>query len=157
MFNNKRFINVCSMLTVSGFLLSGCTTNAPGETMGVLGGAAIGGLTGSMFGKGGGKALAVVAGAAIGGLVGGHLGAQLDANSRRNALIAQNQALSTGRPTQWYGTQRTTYGSFDPGPVYTTTQGYCREYNTTIAIGGKLEKGYGQACRQPDGSWQIVS
>jgi surface antigen len=110
-----------------------------------------------MFGQGGGKALAIVGGAVLGGIIGGHLGAQLDENSRRNALIAQNQALSSGRPSQWHGTQRDTYGSFDPGPVYSTNQGYCREYNTTITVGSKREKGYGQACRQPDGSWKIVS
>lgn len=33
----------------------------------------------------------------------------------------------------------------------------CREFITTIIIGGREEQGYGTACRQPDGSWQIVS
>jgi surface antigen len=109
-----------------------------------------------MFGKGEGKALAIVGGAALGGILGNHLGSQLDENSRRNALAAQYQAFSSGRPTNWTGTQGS-YGSIAPGPVYATAQGYCREYNTTITVGGKKERGYGQACRQPDGSWQIVS
>jgi hypothetical protein len=30
----------------------------------------------------------------------------------------------------------------------------CREYQTTIMIGGKPEKAYGKACRQPDGTWK---
>jgi hypothetical protein len=30
----------------------------------------------------------------------------------------------------------------------------CREYQTTITIGGKDEKAYGRACRQPDGTWK---
>jgi len=30
----------------------------------------------------------------------------------------------------------------------------CREYQTTIMIGGKREKAYGKACRQPDGTWK---
>jgi hypothetical protein len=30
----------------------------------------------------------------------------------------------------------------------------CREYQTTIMIGGKPEKAYGRACRQPDGTWK---
>ncbi len=34
---------------------------------------------------------------------------------------------------------------------------YCREYTKSIRVGGRLESGYGQACRQPDGSWLIVS
>ena len=31
----------------------------------------------------------------------------------------------------------------------------CREYQTTITIGGKPQKAYGRACRQPDGTWKI--
>lgn len=30
----------------------------------------------------------------------------------------------------------------------------CREYQTTITIGGKPQKAYGRACRQPDGTWK---
>ena len=33
---------------------------------------------------------------------------------------------------------------------------YCREYQTTVQVGGKSESAYGTSCRQPDGSWQIV-
>lgn len=35
--------------------------------------------------------------------------------------------------------------------------GPCREFVTTITIGGRQEQGYGTACRQPDGSWEIVA
>jgi surface antigen len=34
---------------------------------------------------------------------------------------------------------------------------YCREYVTKATIAGKEEQAYGKACRQPDGSWKIVS
>lgn len=34
---------------------------------------------------------------------------------------------------------------------------YCREYTKTIRVNGRKESGYGTACRQPDGSWMIVS
>ncbi len=34
---------------------------------------------------------------------------------------------------------------------------YCREYTGTIYVGGRPEQGYGTACLQPDGSWQVVS
>jgi hypothetical protein len=40
------------------------------------------------------------------------------------------------------------------GPAATTPE--CREYQTTITIGGKPEKAYGRACRQPDGTWKQV-
>ncbi|MCB1530608.1 MAG: hypothetical protein H6853_05580 [Rhodospirillales bacterium] len=32
---------------------------------------------------------------------------------------------------------------------------YCREYVRTITIGNRTEEGYGTACLQPDGSWEI--
>ena len=34
--------------------------------------------------------------------------------------------------------------------------GYCREFTRTIYIDGVPQKGYGNACLQPDGSWQLV-
>lgn len=53
----------------------------------------------------------------------------------------------------------------DPAPVqaipmsppYTDNQGrYCREYQSTLIVGGMSQPGYGTACLQPDGSWRIV-
>jgi len=32
---------------------------------------------------------------------------------------------------------------------------YCREFQKEIRIGGRLERGYGIACREEDGSWRI--
>jgi hypothetical protein len=34
---------------------------------------------------------------------------------------------------------------------------YCREFQHQITVGGRLQSGYGVACRQPDGAWEIVS
>ena len=40
---------------------------------------------------------------------------------------------------------------------YQNYQGqYCREFQKDINIGGRIERGYGTACRQGDGSWRIV-
>lgn len=33
----------------------------------------------------------------------------------------------------------------------------CREFVTTIIIDGRDEQGYGTACRQPDGHWEVVN
>lgn len=33
---------------------------------------------------------------------------------------------------------------------------YCREFQQNVTIGGRSEQAYGTACRQPDGTWQIV-
>jgi hypothetical protein len=34
-------------------------------------------------------------------------------------------------------------------------QPYCREFTQTVTIGNKTQQGWGTACLQPDGSWQI--
>jgi len=40
----------------------------------------------------------------------------------------------------------------------TSTSGrYCREFLQEVSIGGRKEQAYGTACRQPDGSWEVIS
>jgi hypothetical protein len=40
----------------------------------------------------------------------------------------------------------------------TSTSGrYCREFQQEVSIGGKREDAYGTACRNPDGSWEVIS
>ena len=34
---------------------------------------------------------------------------------------------------------------------------YCREFQQTVEIGGRMEQAYATACQQPDGSWQVTS
>jgi hypothetical protein len=34
---------------------------------------------------------------------------------------------------------------------------YCREFQHEVTIGGRKEQSYGTACRQPDGSWEVIS
>jgi hypothetical protein len=42
-----------------------------------------------------------------------------------------------------------------PSPAQRT--GDCREYQTQITVAGKPQQAYGVTCRQPDGSWRIVT
>jgi surface antigen len=45
-----------------------------------------------------------------------------------------------------------------PTRTYQQSSGeYCREYQQTVTVGGKTQEAYGTACRQPDGTWKIVS
>jgi len=48
-------------------------------------------------------------------------------------------------------------GAVVPTRTFTGAAGQpCREFVTTITIAGEEQQGYGTACRQPDGSWQVV-
>ncbi len=42
-------------------------------------------------------------------------------------------------------------------PGFALAQDYCREYTSDVAVGGRLQKSYGTACLQPDGTWAIQS
>lgn len=44
----------------------------------------------------------------------------------------------------------------DPNTAQAQNKPYCREYTKTIWVGGVRQEGYGTACYQPDGSWEIV-
>ena len=46
-----------------------------------------------------------------------------------------------------------------PAPVvkHAPKEEYCREYTREVVVDGRPARAYGQACRQPDGSWRIVS
>lgn len=42
-------------------------------------------------------------------------------------------------------------------PGYAQQADYCREFTTTVTIGGIRQPAWGTSCLQPDGSWQVVS
>jgi surface antigen len=128
----------------------------PKTAIGGAAGAAAGGLIASQVGGG---AAGIAAGVLLGGLLGGALGNMLDQRDRDYALAAQQQAYGApiGQTISWNNPQSGNYGTYTPVRDGTNAQGqYCREFQQTIVVGGRVEEGYGIACRQPDGSWQIV-
>lgn len=130
------------------------------QDIGALGGAIGGGVIGSTMGSGAGKTAATIGGALLGGLIGNSIGKSLD-NADLAAYNATSQrAMETAQPGQtlpWKNAQTGNSGTVTPLNYYQNPQGqYCREYNQTIVVGGQKQNGYGKACRQPDGSWQIV-
>lgn len=130
----------------------------PKQTVGTLGGAVAGGLLGSQIGGGSGRLWATGAGVLLGGLLGSEIGRSLDRADQQYMAQASYQSLDSGRPVQWRNPQSGNYGSIQPQSGYTANNGsYCREYTQTINVGGRSERAYGTACRQPDGSWQIVN
>lgn len=129
------------------------------QTMGTLGGAVIGGVLGSKVGKGTGNGIAIGVGTLLGALAGSSIGESLDRADMQYYNQTSQRALETAQPGQtlpWSNPQTGNSGTVTPYNYYETAQGYCREYSQTINVGGQVEKGYGRACRQPDGSWQIV-
>jgi surface antigen len=135
----------------------GLTKSDVGTGLGALGGAVVG----SSFGKGNGRVIGGVIGALGGAYLGNQLGASLDRADMVYYNQTQQKALETAQPGQalpWSNPQTGNSGTFTPAGYYQNTSGqYCREFNQTVTVAGKAQNAYGTACRQPDGSWQIVS
>ena len=140
--------------------LMGCSAGEK-EEAGTVIGAGLGALAGAHVGKGTGKLIAVAVGTLAGAALGGEVGKSLD---RADRLAMQNSTQTaleknkTGSPSTWRNPDTGNRGTVTPTRTYRTEAGrYCREYQQTITVGGKTERAYGRACRQPDGSWRIVS
>ena len=138
-------------------LMSGCATKM--ET-----GTALGALTGGALAYGLGqnssnKELWTVLGIGLGAMVGQSLGRQLD--ERDQMLMAQTfeftmEKAPTNHRSQWENPDTGHGGTVTPTNTFQTTEGTpCREFTTTVSIGGESEQAYGTACRQADGSWKI--
>lgn len=64
----------------------------------------------------------------------------------------------TDQAADWLNPDTEHAGAVVPVRTFTNAQGQpCREFITTIIVGGEQQQGYGTACRQPDGTWQIVN
>jgi len=148
---------VATLLVLLVVLVSGCTTAGPKATIGGLGGAAAGGLLASVAGGGG---AGIAAGVLLGGLLGGAIGDRLDAADRKQAQAATQRALETapaGTQVAWHNPDSGHSGTVTPTKTFQKSGGqYCREYQQTVTIDNQPHQAYGTACRQPDGSWQIV-
>ncbi len=88
-------------------------------------------------------------------------GVSLDRADEVAAASSFQDALEhnrSGTATRWRNPDNNTSGLTEPVRTFQTTSGvYCREFQQTIIIADRQERGYGTACRQPDGSWQIVN
>ena len=128
-----------------------------GTGLGAVGGA----VAGAQFGKGNGRIVTGALGALIGAGIGNSIGASLDRADMTYYNRAQQRALETapaGQQLPWSNPQSGNSGYIVPQAPYRNDSGqYCREFQNRITVGGRTENGYGTACRQPDGSWQIVS
>ena len=142
--------------------LAGCaeTGIGPKEGIGTLLGAAAGGWAGSTIGHGKGRLIATAAGTFLGGLIGNQIGRSMDRTDRLYAVRSAGDALERepdGGYAHWENPNTGNSGYTVPTRTYETAPGrYCREYQTTVVVGGRTQSGYGTACRQPDGSWQVV-
>jgi len=160
----RQIGNAAMRLVVVGGLLAGagCAEQGygPKQSVGTLGGAALGGLLGSQFGSGTGKLATTAVGVLIGALAGSEVGRSLDRADRTYAdgAVTRAQTAPLGETITWNNPQNGNRGAITPVRDGTSTSGqYCREFQQSITVAGKTQQGYGIACRQPDGTWRVVN
>jgi surface antigen len=152
--------NVVITTVLATTLLTGCAGTYNKATTG----AALGALTGTALAYGlakdsGKKNLWLIAGAAAGGLAGNAIGAALD--ERDKLLLGQTfqhtmETAPTNQQGSWNNPDSGNSGSVTPTATHlSANEQPCREFTTTVNIGGQPQQGYGTACRQADGSWKI--
>ena len=75
----------------------------------------------------------------------------------------EHEAAQIAATTAPIGERITWHEGDAGGSVVATREGtsesgrYCREFQQQVTIGGRIEDAYGTACRNPDGSWEVVS
>ncbi len=137
---------------------SECRNDSTGGVLGGLAGAALGGLLGSQFGSGSGKTAATIGGVVLGGIAGNQIGKHMTCRDEEYVQETTYESLETGETNTWQNQESGNYGEVRPGETYTNAQGYeCRTFEQEVYVNGQPVQDTGTACKQPDGSWQIVS
>jgi surface antigen/Ni/Co efflux regulator RcnB len=131
------------------------------DPAGVIAGAVIGGLLGNAVGQGGGRTGATIAGVVVGGALGAALTRNLDCEDRNYVYKTYSEGFNSGHSNsiyQWRNPSNGHYGDFRVADYYNDPDGFrCANYTQKIFIEGRPQAASGRACRQPDGTWAIVS
>jgi surface antigen len=156
-----RAIKFISVLLTASSVAACSADSGPKEVGGTAGGAFTGAFIGNLIGRSAGNRVAgTLIGAAVGGFLGNRIGAALDDEDKRRAYAAQMQALETGpsgAPVAWRNPESGRYGSVVPGPATQIDSASCRQYTHTVYIDGRPQVERGTACRNPDGTWTVMS
>ena len=154
-----KILRIAALVAAGALSLTACEGAGGKETAGTLLGAAGGALLGAQFGGGSGQVLAGIAGGLAGAYLGNQIGRSLDRADQAYAEQASNRALEApvGQTITWNNPDSGNSGTYTPTRDGTDANGnFCREFQTTVTIGGKVEQAYGTACQQPDGSWRVA-
>src|SRR3990167_9012476 len=136
----KKYI-LAGIIAVLAIEMTGCTpgNNVPGSTAaGAIGGGLLGG---AIFNS---NPYAIIGGALLGGIVGDQIGQHMDAVDRANMQNAVAN-VPVGQEAQWTDTKTSTTYTVRPVRNYHAQGRYCREYQTTVTVNGKIQKAYGKA------------
>lgn len=155
------FLCISSILLFCSCTLTTTTpeNQGPKQAVGTVTGMVLGGKVANDFAEGSrNEGLWTIAGVALGAFLGNEVGASMD---RQDALLAERaamQALESNKTKQasaWKNPDTGNFGSVYPTNTFSKNGQPCREFTQEITIAGKVEKAFGKACRNSDGSWDL--
>ena len=157
---NYFFAILCLCLASSCTLTSTSPSEqGPKQAVGTVTGMVIGGKIAKDLTEDSSKRnLWTLAGVTLGAFLGNEIGASMDKRDLLMAQNARNLALENNKinsQSAWKNPDSGNSGIIYPTKTYARGDQPCREFTQEINIGGKIQTGYGKACRMADGSWQL--
>ena len=126
------------------------------EAVGAVLGGVVGGAIGSQVVKGEGRAVAIVVGSVLGAAIGAKIGRELE-EADRGCIGHALELAADGKPVTWVNPQTGLTYAVTPTRGFKQNGRSCREFTTAVSTKNARETVTDRACRDSDGSWQIVS
>ena len=165
----NKILSTVIMLALATSVSACQSTGVTPQQQAQVGGALRGGLLGYGLGKGHrNKSKAILGGVIAGAIAGDFIGQKLSAASQQahTKTVAHTLEYSpTGTANSWnnpdayqaeQGRVQVTKSYQQPRQFGQYEGRYCREFIQEIRVGNQVQQGYGTACRQPDGSWEMI-
>ncbi len=139
-------------LVIFSLILASCNRAELGTTIGGLGGAAIGGQIGDKSHRSRNAIIGAFAGAVIGYIVGN----EMDKYDRQK-LNQTFEKVPSNKKVEWVNPDTHNKYEVTPEPAYTSNDGrVCRDAYIQAVINGEYKQVKTTACRNDDGTWQII-
>ena len=147
------FASSCTLTSTSP------SEQGPKQAVGTITGMVLGGkIARDLTKDSSNKSMWTLAGVTLGTFLGNEIGASMDKTDILMAQNARNYALENNKTNSqavWNNPDSGNSGVIYPTKTYSRGDQPCREFTQEINIGGKVQTGYGKACRLADGSWKL--
>jgi len=160
----NKSLKSCVIVLAGAGMISGCATRpAPADQeplvgeqqAGQIAGGVAGAAAGSAIGEGSGRTIATVAGALIGSVIGERLGARAERDDyqRTAAVLESNEDYET---TEWENPRTDNEFAVTPVNSWREDGRPCREFRFRVDTPRGTDTRIRTACKQPDGTWQVL-
>lgn len=156
---NGRKYSVPLAVVAAVMLASGCADQRErgideSDAGQILGGVA-GAAAGSQVGGGSGRTVAMIAGALVGSMVGERIGARMEDDDLQQAGLALENNR-TGETAAWENPDTGNEFEITPTETYDRDGRPCREFDFRVETERGSDVQERTACRDSDGTWEVI-